>query len=270
MFPKLEKWYEWLKRTQGGMIPYGFHWRGRTENHTLPSGLDDYPRNHGSPSMNELHLDLLCWMMKAAKILSDIAETIGKPEKAQIYQEDFDKMLRVLEEVHWSEEYNAYLDVLYPSVHVNHIGYVSLFPFLLSLIPSDSPRLGSILQSLRDPQLLWSCCGLRSLAKSDAYFGTDENYWRGPIWVNINYLALQSLYHSFVKEDSPGASSPYREDARNIYQQLRKNLIDNVFINYKRSGYVWEQYNGLDGHGERSHPFTGWSALVVAIMAEKY
>ena len=39
---------------------------------------------------------------------------------------------------------------------------------------------------------------------------------------------------------------------------------------YMRTGYVWEQYNPITGKGQRSHPFTGWSALVVLIMAEHY
>jgi hypothetical protein len=38
------------------------------------------------------------------------------------------------------------------SYHVCHKGYLSLFPFLLSLLPPDSPHLGSVLDLLRDPR----------------------------------------------------------------------------------------------------------------------
>lgn len=41
--------------------------------------------------------------------------------------------------------------------------YVSLFPLLMELIPADSPILGQQLELLRDPQLLWTDHGLRSL-----------------------------------------------------------------------------------------------------------
>jgi hypothetical protein len=47
---------------------------------------------------------------------------------------------------------------------------------------------------MRDPKHLWSPYGLRSLSASHPLFGQGENYWRGPIWVHMNYMALSSLY----------------------------------------------------------------------------
>jgi glycogen debranching enzyme len=79
------------------------------------------------------------------------------------------------------------------SYHVCHAGYISLFPFLLQLLPPSSPHLSSVLELLRDPNQLWSDYGLRSLSKKHALFGKGENYWRGPIWVQMNYLALAAL-----------------------------------------------------------------------------
>jgi hypothetical protein len=31
------------------------------------------------------------------------------------------------------------------------------------------------------------------LSLKDKYYGTDENYWRDPVWVPITYMALQRL-----------------------------------------------------------------------------
>ena len=80
------------------------------------------------------------------------------------------------------------------SYHVCDKGYLSLFPFLLSLLPPDSPHLGHILDLLRDPEHLWSPYGLRSLSASHPLFGQGENYWKGPIWIQMNYLALSALH----------------------------------------------------------------------------
>lgn len=75
-----------------------------------------------------------------------------------------------------------------------HKGYLSLFPFLLELLPPSSPRLGPILDLLRDPEHLWSPYGIRSLSASHPEFGKGENYWKGPIWIQMNYLALRALH----------------------------------------------------------------------------
>lgn len=49
--------------------------------------------------------------------------------------------------------------------HIPRIGYVSLFPFLLNIIPVGSNRLKSMLDIIGSPDLLWSNHGLRSIAK---------------------------------------------------------------------------------------------------------
>eukprot|EP00049_Salpingoeca_infusionum_P007773 m.126112 g.126112 ORF g.126112 m.126112 type:complete len:124 (-) comp13818_c1_seq4:372-743(-) len=93
---------------------------------------------------------------------------------------------------------------------------------------------------------------------------TDPPYWRGPIWININYLAVRALKYYGIQE------GPYQQRALELHDRLRSNLIDNIFRQYKKSGFIWEQYNDQTGEGKGSHPFTGWSALVVALMANSY
>lgn len=77
--------------------------------------------------------------------------------------------------------------------------YVSLFPLLMRLLPPDSHHLQQQLADLRNPALLWTDFGLRSLSKSSSMYNAyntehDPPYWRAPIWININYLALASLH----------------------------------------------------------------------------
>lgn len=68
---------------------------------------------------------------------------------------------------------------------------------------------------------------------------------------------------SHVHEQKYAAvEGPYQEQAKKIYAELRTNIINNVFKEYDRTGYAWEQYNALTGEGRRSHPFTGWTSLV--------
>ncbi len=143
---------------------------------------------------------------------------------------------------------------------IPHSGYISLLPFALKLVPVDSPKIDAILNQLQDPNGVWSDYGIRSLSKSDAYYGKGENYWRGPIWMNINYLILDALKHY----------SAHNTNARALYPRLRSNLIQTIHSEFQRSGYLYEQYNPSNGRGQRSKPFTGWTSLVVLMQAEIY
>lgn len=69
-----------------------------------------------------------------------------------------------------------------------------------------------------------------------------------------------------VSQDVAIVSGPHREKARSIYQDLRKNLVENVFREWERTGFAWEQYNPETGEGQRTQHFTGWTSLVVNIM----
>ncbi|KAJ7489943.1 glycoside hydrolase [Mycena galericulata] len=268
IYSPLKRHYDWFRRTQRGQIKQyarvarsrteGYRWRGRSEQHVLTSGMDDYPR--GPPHAGELHLDLISWMAFFTGTMKEIAEFVGETDDATSFGEIEQAILNNIEDLHWSEEQQMYCDASVDpddeSYHVCHQGYLSMFPLFLGLLPSSSPHLGPMLDALRDPEQLWSPFGLRSLSASHPEFGQGENYWKGPVWVQMNYLALRALYKKYAAE--PG---PYQARAQEIYQQLRKNIVDNVFKEYERTGYVWEQYDALTGQGLRSHPFTGWTSL---------
>lgn len=278
IYADLKKHYDWFRRTQGGEIKAydreafskkeGYRWRGRTPDHCLTSGIDDYPRAR-PPHTGELHLDLHCWMALMTRSMHNIASQVGENDDKHELARIEHAILRNLDDLYWSEEDQAYcdqtIDDYEESVAVCHIGYISIFPVLLGLLPADHEHLGAVLNIIRDESHLWSPYGLRSLSTKDPYYGTGENYWRGPIWININYLALSSLYRNYVHE-----SGPNQEFASKIYKELRINVVNAVEAEYRRSGIFWEQYNPANGQGQRTKGFTGWTSMVVNIMAEEY
>jgi mannosyl-oligosaccharide glucosidase len=173
----------------------GYRWRGRTPQHTLTSGLDDYPRAQ-PPHPGELHLDAISWVGSMAKTLQRIASFLGEETDRSLFGQHDISIQRSIAKLHWSDIDQAYCDLTVESekyLAVCHKGYVSLFPFLLGLLEPHSTQLGPILDLIRDEDELWSSYGLRSLSRKSPLYGSEENYWRSPIWVNINYLVLQEL-----------------------------------------------------------------------------
>lgn len=302
-FTRLQAWYQWFHTTQRGSEPTSFRWRGRTNDglqlspKTLTSGLDDYPRA-SHPSDIERHVDLRCWMYAAADAMVTIANVLQRDGTKYKFTRDQLADEELLNELHWSPESQMYADYgmhtdgvrlirqppkpkeparvvrtitspPQPRLVTSAFGYVSLFPMLLKVLKPDSLKLGKILQNLDNPALLWSQYGLRSLSKSSPYYMRrntehDPPYWRGQVWLNINYLALAALKH-YARE-----GKQYSKRASQLHDALRDNLVRNVLSEYKRTGYLWEQYSGEDGRGSGCRPFTGWTALIVLIMSEDY
>nr|SVE77481.1 EOG090X02G1 [Daphnia lumholtzi]SVE78111.1 EOG090X02G1 [Daphnia lumholtzi] len=305
MWPRLVSWYNWFNTSLHGPEPGTYYWRGRDtasvrelNPKSLSSGLDDYPRA-SHPTTYERHLDLRCWITLAAKVMASIADLTGR--EGRKYHETFIFLSNneLLNAQHWSEKAKRYADY---GLHTSNVtlrrpksvagqpkpdkirwvseeptprfvddtfGYVSLFPLIIEILQPDSPQLGQLLQDLRNPNLLWTKYGLRSLSKTSPLYNKrntehDPPYWRGPIWINVNYLVARALHHYSAVE------GPHQTRALLLYNELRENLISNVLREYRKTGYIWEQYNDANGAGQGCRPFTGWSTLVLLLMSETY
>lgn len=307
-FPRLDAWFHWFNTTQTGKDPISFFWHGRdnvTDRElnpkTLSSGFDDYPRA-SHPSEDERHVDLRCWMALAADCMHIISNQVGSVSNKYSTTAKQLSDLKLLNQMHYDNMSGTYHDFGKHTEQVSlkwkeiqdektlhirrelrrvvlrrprlclvpHFGYVSLFPFIMKVIPSDSPILRKQLDLIYNGSLLWTSFGLRSLATTSSLYMKhntehDAPYWRGPVWINMNYLILSALHH-YAQEDGP-----YKTRAAEVYAELRQNLIGNIVHNYFNSGYFWEQYdNAASGKGKGAHPFTGWTSLIVLMMAEMY
>jgi len=276
---------------------------------TLTSGLDDYPRA-SHPTETERHLDLRCWMAMASSVIGKLYSLQNRQyEQTENEYLRYAQLLNDnerLDQLHWSDQVGFYADYGYHTDHVQlqrvpvnsngnrgnappqtqmirqvtrpadlslkfvkHFGYVSLFPLMTRILHPHSSKLEKLLNDLQNPNLLWTPYGLRSLAQTSSLYDArntehDPPYWRGAIWINMNYFVLSALQH-YAK-----VSGPQSDKARQIYVQLRTNLINNLVRIYEKTGLVWEQYNDKTGQGQGTHPFTGWSSLIVLIMSELY
>ena len=209
IYPLLKRHYFWHRKTQRGDIKNydreaystreAYRWRGRTVDHILTSGIDDYPRAQ-PPHPGELHVDLLSWMGMMTRAMRRIAEALDETEDAKEFRGYQTAIEHNIDDLHWDDAAQTYcdatIDEFEESVHVCHKGYISLAPFLTGMVGSQSPRLKPILDLINDPRELWSDFGIRSLSKKDKFYGVGENYWKGPVWININYLVLKNLYVS--------------------------------------------------------------------------
>jgi len=183
---------------------------------------------------------------------------------------------------------------------------------LLSIIPKE--KLLRILQVMLDETEFLSDFGIRSVSKyykQNEYsttidghtyelgyepaesmvglFGGNSN-WRGPIWVPINYLILESLdtyyayYGDALKVEFPSRSGNYlnlKDVMRAIAQRMLNKYVpdsngdralhgkDTPYShdpNFKGLLLFYEYFNGDTGQGLGASHQTGWTSLICELI----
>lgn len=110
---------------------------------------------------------------------------------------------------------------------------------MFGLIDEHSPAFQATINLMLDPKQLWTDFGLRSLSKENAFFGKGSYYWRGPIWINLNYLVLRGARKFY----------PNNELAMNLYDRLKENIVRTVGRNFIQKGFFFENFNCEAGLG---------------------
>ncbi len=183
---------------------------------------------------------------------------------------------------------------------------------LLSLVPRE--KLVSLLERLLDESQFLSVGGIRALSKyheknpysvtlsgeeykiqydpgdsTSDLFGGNSN-WRGPVWMPINYIIIQSIrqfgefYEDELKVECPVGSGKYmnlvqvaEELTRRLIGLFEKDVTGNKRVYgeynwfYKRPGnedllLFYEYFHGDNGHGLGASHQTGWTALVAELI----
>lgn len=140
LYPKLKLHYNWFRSTQRGQIREygrrsrssveGYRWRGRTADHVLTSGLDDYPRAI-PPHLGELHVDLASWMAFFARTMKEVAVFLEMEEDIEEFEDHYEDIVHNIDgtysydspiglnahrhlaspDLHWNEQKEMYCDV---------------------------------------------------------------------------------------------------------------------------------------------------------------
>merc|ERR1719245_2427172 len=145
-------------------------------------------------------------------------------------------------------------------------GYNSLFPFFLELMDPYRDEFMETLKKMKDPKAgIWTKYGLRSLSNKSPYYEKrntehDPGYWRGKIWININYMVIKAL-----KNYSTHGPETTRSECYKLYRALKKNVFSTVYDEWVRTGYFWEQYSDVDGQGHGTRSFSGWTTLAILL-----
>ncbi|MEJ7766738.1 MAG: glucosidase, partial [Chitinophagaceae bacterium] len=226
-----------------------------------------------------------------------------------IEKDTLDKLTDFKKRIAWFENYRIKNNRFWPNEERTDGEKI-----LLSLVPRE--RLINLLERLLNEEEFLSPGGIRALSKyheknpytvtidhtiydiqydpgdsTSNLFGGNSN-WRGPVWIPINFIIIQSLrrygefYGDSLLVECPAGSGNHL-NLNQVADVLTKRVISlfepdaddrrrlhgkyNWF--YQKPGnehliLFYEYYHGDDGHGLGASHQTGWTSLVAELINE--
>jgi putative isomerase len=156
-------------------------------NHPYSSGLDDSPLwDYGMPVESPDLNTYLCVQMGS---LAMMAEALGMEAEGVMWRRRAAAVVRRMIEDFWDEEAGLFR-ALHDDQPVPVVTPFNLYPLWTGQLPDDIR--GRLIAHLTDPGEFWGDIAIPSVARNDPHYD-PATMWRGPVWVNINYIFVEAL-----------------------------------------------------------------------------
>lgn len=210
--------------------------------HPFSSGLDDSPLwDYGMPVEAP---DLNTYLQIQMKALSEMARLLGLRGESEMWARKAQALTQRMVEHFWDPAAG-----LFQYQH-QHAPIPVKTPFSLlplwtgELPPAITERLLAHLES----PALWGRYPLATVARDDAHYHPNQ-MWRGPVWINVNYLFVEALL---------------RIQRRDLARKLAEETLALVMS----QNDIYEYYNPDTGAPPpKAAPIFGWSAALFIDLA---
>lgn len=184
-------------------------------------------------------VDLNCWLYLDRLELARMARSLGRVDEAERWTRQAGDLRKAIHRVHWSDEWGLFNDVLEDGSISRCLTPVVFWPLWVGVATQE--QAAQCLPYLADPKVFASPWPVPSVALDHPAFAADD-YWRGPVWINLNWVAIRGLQG--YGHDSAAAL-------------LREKTLDLI----ARTPVLHEYYNPTNGAGLGS-PHYGWTAAL--------
>jgi glycogen debranching enzyme len=211
--------------------------------HPFSSGLDDSPLWDAGVPVESPDLNTYLYLQQEA--LARIADAIGETQDAQMWAERAGQMLEKLVANDWDAQSGLFL--------ARHKGQplpvctpFSLFPLLTGRLPAAMAQ--RLVDHLTNPDEFWSTYPVPTVALNDPRYNPLQ-MWRGPTWLNVNYLLIEGLM-------------------RSGYPDVARELRERTLALVAQQDNIYEYYQPQTGEvPPLAAPIFGWSAAVYIELA---
>jgi putative isomerase len=207
--------------------------------HPYSSGLDDSPLwDAGMPVESP---DLNSYLYLEHEALGNMAGAIGLNEEAANWSQRADALVKRIVERSWDDQ-SGYFWAKRDGKKVDVRTPFNLYPLITGKLPAVIAD--RLVAHLTNPQEFWAPFPVPSVALDDPSYNPGV-MWRGPTWVNVNYMLIEGLQRS-------GYLSTARELRHSTLEMLCKQ------------NDIFEYYNPQTGEKPlEAASFFGWSAAIL-------
>lgn len=264
--------YAWLRPVWPAMqrvIAYRRHtqfdakWGLWFWDNAMQSGADNNPALTNDPKDPSaiLAVDASVWAMREDLAMAVIAEHLGDRAAAHSYRAEAAATSAAIVKNLWNTKEGIFLNRRRDTgAWVPAVTWTSFLPLLDGLLPPNDAR-RMILAHLLNPAEMRSAYGFRSVAKSDPTYNNEAiidpySNWRGPIWINANFLDWLILRRYGFNAEAHG---------------LAVTLATELHRDIAKWGSMHEDYSAETGEGLAPTPaqspggkfagFVGWNLL---------
>lgn len=225
--PPLVRCLDWMRENRdrnGNGLPE-WHIEGAPLCRCGESGLDNSPRFDAATLLDAVDFSAL--LAHDFECAADIAAALGRADTEAACRERCARISAAVNALLWSERHGLYLDRDFEG-NLSGVKAVSSFFPLLAEIP-DAQRAARMVANLQDPAQFATPMPIPSVSVDDGRYCKDM--WRGPAWVNTNFIVLRGLRRCGFGPEA---------DA------LREATLAGVRKWYEREGRLFEYYDSLD------------------------
>lgn len=202
---------------------YSWHTNPELNNRCDESGMDNSPRFDTESDL--FAIDLSCYMANEARYMQKISQELGDTDNAEFFGNWYETIKADINSALWCEEDGFYYDYDIQNDCFSNVQSVSSFLPIFSDI-CDSNQCQALITHLENPDEFGTAFPVPSISKKDKTFGDDM--WRGPVWINYNYMIAKGL-ENYGHID--------------LADKLKSKTISIINEWYHRTGTIFEFYD---------------------------
>ncbi|WP_330999636.1 amylo-alpha-1,6-glucosidase [Cohnella fermenti] len=226
--PRLESYLLWnLKHRDlngNGLLEWDIE--GDVNCRSGESGMDNSSRFDEACKLDAV--DFNVFMVQDMAAAASICRELGHAEKALVWEQSALKMEKEILETLWDDEDGFFYDRRFDGSFSKVLAVSGFVPLLLDGIRED--QIDRLVKWMKDERHFQTQYPLPSLAISEPTWSTDM--WRGPVWINLNYLIILGLRKHKRYEEA---------------DFLSERTIELVQTYYEQYGVTFEYYDSADG-----------------------